>query len=148
MAKVPLPERGQPIDVAYIYQLGSAINTLSDQISTSMYNYTSVDTDAAGKVSIKTSEARVVAGIYKLDSFSTQQASSTKTFTYNWGTEFKYPPVVTATPVNRSSGGAGDQTSVIITSVTTTSVSGIVRFNVAGDNISVNVNLIIVGIPA
>lgn len=148
MAKVPLPERGQPLDVAYIYQLSSAINTLSDQVSSSTYNYTTVDTDAAGKISIKTSEARMIAGVYRLDSFSTQQASSTKTFTYQWGTEFKYPPVVTATPVNRSSGGAGDQTSVVITSVTTSSISGIVRFNVAGDNISVNINLIIVGVPA
>lgn len=148
MAKVPLPERGQPLDVAYIYQLSSAINSLSDQVDSSTYNYTSVDTDAAGKVSIKTSEARVIAGVFRLDSFSTQQASSTKTFTYNWGTEFKYAPVVTATPVNRTSGGAGDQTSVIVTSVTTTSVSGIVRFNSAGDNISVNIHMIIVGIPA
>ena len=148
MAKVPVPERGQPIDVSYLSQLSSAINDLSDKVSSSTYNYTSIDTDAAGKQNIKTSESRVIGGIFRLDSFSTQQATSTQTFTYNWGTEFKYPPIVSATPVNRVSGGAGDQTSVVITSVTTSSVSGIVRFNVAGNNISVNIHLIMIGVPA
>jgi hypothetical protein len=33
MAKVPLPERGQPIDVTYIYELTKAVNDLSAQVS-------------------------------------------------------------------------------------------------------------------
>lgn len=148
MAKIPLPERGQPIDVAYLYQMASAVNTLSDKVSDTIYNYTSVDTPAAGKQNIKTSQSRIVAGVYRLDSFSEQQATSTKTFTYSWTTEFKYPPVVSATPVNRISGGAGDQTSVVITQVTTSSVSGIVRFNASGNNISVDIHLLMIGIPA
>ena len=31
MAKVPLPERGQPLDVTYIYQLADTLNDLSTQ---------------------------------------------------------------------------------------------------------------------
>jgi len=32
MAKIPLPELGQPLDVSYIYQLANAINELSLQV--------------------------------------------------------------------------------------------------------------------
>jgi hypothetical protein len=148
MAIVPLPERGQPIDVAYLYELASAINTLSSRISDSDYRYTSVDTPAAGTINIKTADASIVAGIASIPSFSETQATSTKPFTYNWGNnKFKYPPVVNATPVNRTSGGAGDQTSVVITQVTASGISGIVRFNASGSNISVDVHILAVGIP-
>ncbi len=44
MAKVPLPERGQPLDVTYIYQLADALNDVSTQVSSATYNYTTVDT--------------------------------------------------------------------------------------------------------
>ena len=62
MAKVPLPERGQPLDVTYVYQLANAINDLSTQVSSATYNYTTVETISAGKQSIKTSEARMIGG--------------------------------------------------------------------------------------
>jgi hypothetical protein len=59
MAKIPLPERGQPLDVTYIYQLAETINDLSTQISSATYKTTSIDTISAGKQNIKTSEARL-----------------------------------------------------------------------------------------
>ena len=62
MAKVPLPERGQPLDVTYIYQLADTINDLSTQVSSATSNYTTVDTVSAGKQSVKTSEARMIGG--------------------------------------------------------------------------------------
>jgi hypothetical protein len=49
MAKVPLPERGQPLDLTYIYQLVDTVNDLSTQVSSATYNYTTVDTISAGK---------------------------------------------------------------------------------------------------
>ena len=58
MAKVPLPERGQPLDVTYIYQLVEAVNDLSTSISDATYNYTDVDVVGAEKRSIKTSYNR------------------------------------------------------------------------------------------
>ena len=39
MAKIPLPQRGQPLDVTYIYQLTNAINDLSNQFSSVSSNY-------------------------------------------------------------------------------------------------------------
>ena len=44
MAKIPLPERGQPLDVSYVYQLANAINELSTQVSPATYKYVTVDT--------------------------------------------------------------------------------------------------------
>lgn len=146
MAKVPLPERGQPVDVTYMYQLASAVNQLSDQVSTATYNYTTVDTLSAGKQNIKTSEARVIAGTVTVTNNSTVTASTTKPFTYAFQGDFKYAPIVTASIINVGKTTAGEDVSVIITDVTRSSVSGLVRFNASG-NVSTNVNLIIVGIP-
>jgi hypothetical protein len=146
MAKVPLPERGQPLDVTYVYQLANAINDLSTQVSSATYNYTTVDTVSAGKQSIKTSEARVIAGYVEVANNSTVTASSDKTFSYDFPSDFKYQPIATATAVNIGNTPAGQNVSVILKTVTTSRVEGIVRFNASGD-LSLAVNLIIIGIP-
>lgn len=146
MAKVPLPERGQPIDVAYLYQLSNAINQLSDQVSSSTYNYTTVDTGSAGKQNVKTSEVRFVGGIKSVATNRTVDATEVIPFTYNFDVNFQYSPVVTATPVNVGLTPAGENVTVVITSVDKSSVSGIVRFNAVG-TLSISVNIIAIGIP-
>jgi hypothetical protein len=146
MAKVPLPERGQPLDVSYLYQLTNALNQLSDQVSTATYNYTTIDTVSAGKQNIKTSEARMIGGSVTVASNSTVTASTTKTFSYTFPSDYKYTPIVTASPINTGKTSAGENVSVVLTDITRSSVNGLVRFNASGD-VSVIVNLIIIGIP-
>jgi hypothetical protein len=146
MAKVPLPERGQPLDVTYIYQLADTVNQLSTQVSSATYNYTTIDTINAGKQNIKTSEARFVGGIYVVANNSTVTAGTEKTFTIPFGTDFKFAPIVSATPVNLTGTPAGQNVTVVVTSVSTGEVSGIVRFNASG-NVSVSVHMIAIGIP-
>ena len=146
MAKVPLPERGQPLDVSYLYQLTNALNLLSDQVSTATYNYTTIDTVSAGKQNIKTSEARMIGGSITVASNSTVTASTTKTFSYTFPSDYKYTPIVTASPINTGKTSAGENVSVVLTDITRSSVNGLVRFNASGD-VSVIVNLIIIGIP-
>ena len=143
MANVPTPERGQPLDVAYLYTLASAINDINN---TAIYNYTTVDTVSAGKQNIKTSEARIVAGYYTVASNSTVTASQTKAFTYAFPNDYKYAPVVTASPVNVGKTSAGENVSVVLTDITRSGVTGLVKFNTSG-NVSIVVNLIVVGIP-
>ena len=58
MSKIPLPDRGQPLDVTYIYQIANAINDLSNSISSATDSYTSIQTLDAGIQSIKTSQAK------------------------------------------------------------------------------------------
>jgi hypothetical protein len=146
MAKVPLPERGQPLDVAYLYQITNALNQVSDQISTATYNYTTIDTVSAGKQNIKTSEARVIGGYINVANNSTVTASTTKTFTYAFPSDFKYTPIVTASVINSGKTSAGENVSVVLTDVTRSSVSGLVRFNASGD-VSTIVNIIVIGVP-
>lgn len=146
MAKVPLPERGQPLDVTYIYQLADTINDIATQVSSATYNYTTIDTTTAGKQSIKTSDARIVGGIFLVAPNSIVNAGNEKTFTVPLGQDFKFPPVVSATPVNISGTPAGQNVTVVVTRVSNSEVSGIVRFNSSGE-VSVSVHVIAIGIP-
>lgn len=146
MAKVPLPERGQPLDVPYIYKLVDTVNQLSTEVSSATYNYTTIDTVSAGKQNVKTSEVRMIGGYVEVANNSTVTAASEKSFAYDFPTDFKFSPIATATPVNIGNTPAGQNVSVILKTVTTSRVEGVVRFGASGD-LSLVVNLIIIGIP-
>jgi hypothetical protein len=145
MAKVPLPERGQPLDVTYLYQLVEAVNDLSTQVASKVTNNTIIDSGSAGKKEVKTSNARIVGGLVEIANDSTFSAGNEKTFTYDFK-DFKYPPIVSATPVNTGKTPAGQNVSVILKNITETRVEGVVRFGASG-NLSLSVHLIIIGIP-
>jgi hypothetical protein len=146
MAKVPLPERGQPLDVTYIYQLAETINTVATQVSSATYNYTTVDTVSGTKQNIKTSDARFIGGYVEVANNSTVNAGNEKTFSYDFPSDFKYTPIVTATAVNIGNTPAGQNVTVILKNVTTSRVEGVVRFGASGD-LSLAVNLIVLGVP-
>jgi len=146
MAILPVPERGQPLDVTYIYQIVKAINDLSTQVSPSTYKYVTVDTPNAGKQSVKASEARVIGGYVQVTTSTTQTAGSSQPFAYDFPSEFKFAPVVTATPVNVGNTDAGKDVTVTLKSVSTSKVEGTVKFNSGGDT-SIGINLVIIGIP-
>ena len=146
MAKIPLPERGQPLDVPYIYKLVDTVNQLSTEVSSATFNYATIDTRTAGKQNAKTSETRIVGGyVPVVATLSTVSASTEKTFFLEF-TDFKFAPIVSATLENIGGTPAGKNVNVILTSVTTSRVDGFVRFGESG-NLAVAVNLIIVGIP-
>jgi hypothetical protein len=146
MAKIPLPERGQPLDLTYINSLADAVNTLYNQVSVSTSNYASIDTTSQDKINLKTSEIGLVAGRVEVYNNATVTVAQEKDFSYNFTNNFKYAPIVTATPVNVGNTPAGKNVSVILKNVTTSRVEGVVRFGSAGD-LSLWVNLIIVGVP-
>lgn len=145
MAKVPLPDRGQPLDLSYIYQLAEAINNLSNQLSPVNAKYTTIKTETAGQQVVRTSDARIIGGY---EDITKSNASSTEEpFTHIFA-DFAYPPIVTATTYATGSAKtqAAKDTTVVITEVTTGRVDGIVKFNTPGEA-SVRVNLTIIGIP-
>lgn len=145
MAKIPLPERGQPVDLTYIGQIVKAVNELSTQVTTTNNKYVTIDTPTtAVKENVKTSDMRVI-GAYRDISNKTVIAGSQGTFSVSFSS-FKFPPVVTATLVNVSGTDAGRDASVVLTSVTASGVEGVVTFNTAG-SVSVGVNIIAIGIP-
>jgi hypothetical protein len=150
MAKIPLPERGQPIDVSYVYQLANAINQLADQVTTTGFNYTTIDVPGGvGKRNIRTSEARIIAATISVTSGSQENSGNTQTFTYPYNGNFQFTPVATATIANTggsSTSAAAENATVIITSIDANGLTGLVRFNTAG-RATTSVNLIIVGYP-
>ncbi len=145
MAKVPLPERGQPLDVTYIYQLVEAVNDLSTSISDATYNYTDVDIVGAEKKSLKTSDTKFVGKFKQIANNETVTAGQEKSYSISYS-NFKFPPIVTASVVNTSGTTAGTNTSVVISSITASQVDFIVKFGSSG-TASVGVNVIAIGVP-
>lgn len=148
MAIISYPQTGQPIDVSYISNIVAAVNQLSEEITPSSTKYVNVDTVTAGKQSVSISETKMIAGYVEVVSNTAVTAGSEKEFSYTFPADFKYEPIAVATPImiGGSSSDAGRNVSVVIKSISTSRVDGIIRFNANG-NASVGVNLIIVGIP-
>ena len=146
MAKIPLPELGQPIDVSYIYQIANAVNEVAVQVSPAIYRYVTVDVQNGVQQNAKASETRFIGGYVDVVKSSNQSVGSQQPFTYNFPADFKFVPIVTASPVNIGGTEAGKNVSVVLKSITTSKVDGVVNFNSGGD-VSIGVNLIIIGIP-
>jgi len=146
MAQIPLPERGQPIDLSYIYQVADAVNNLATQVAPSTNKYVTIETPLDGKQSVLSSGVKMNAAYIEVYNNSSVLAGSEQPFSYTYPAEYKFAPVATATPVNVGGTTAGKEITVILKSVTTSRVDGIVKFNASGD-VTVGVNLIIIGIP-
>lgn len=142
---VPTPDRGQPIDVPYLYQLASAINSLSEKVQQSTENYTTIYSREAQKEDLKTANTKFFASFVDLPQKIKKNAGDTEKFQFSIS-GFKYPPIVTATPVNTGTSTASNDVTVVISNVTKDMINGFVRFNTAGE-VDVAVNVIAIGIP-
>ena len=148
MAKVPLPDRGQPLDVTYMYQLANAINDVADTVSTATGKYATINTRQIGKETFKIPDIRIYAGY--VDVATAEAVTATQVVdapNQDFGVSFKYPPIVVASIVNNNTQTAGNSATVIVSSVSTTSVSFRVRFDIAGEA-NVGINYIAIGVPA
>jgi hypothetical protein len=147
MAKIPLPERGQPLDVTYVYELAQAVNEMAKEVSPATYDYVTIKTPDTGPNNRKITEIRVIGALEKVGS-SGQSVSPGQEIPFGttFTGEFRFPPIVTATAINVGQTPAGSNVSVILNDPTTSGVTGFVRFNTTGV-VSLNVNLIIIGIP-
>lgn len=146
MAIIRVPERGIPLDVTYLYELANAINNISSEVSSATYNYTTVKTREASDQSIKTSEARIVAGYVDVVNNENILAGTTRSFSYDYPSDFKYAPIATATPINTGNTSVGNDVTIVLTSITTSRVEGQIKFASTG-TMSISINLMIIGIP-
>lgn len=146
MAKIPLPERGQPLDVTYVYELAQAVNDLSKEVSPATYDYVTVQTADNGPQNRKVTEVRVIGGLVKVASSQPVTPGEQLNFSHSFAGEFRFPPIVTATAINVGQTPAGANVTVVLNDPSTSGVSGFVKFNTSG-TASLNVNLIIIGIP-
>lgn len=146
MSRIPTPDRGQPIDVSYIYQIVDAVNDIAKQAASPTKKYTSVDT-SVGPQSFLTSESKIVGGeIPVYSSLTAVTAGATFPFSYSFNGEYKYPPIVTATPILIDGATSGQDVSIIINSITTSRIDGVVKFNTSG-SLAVKIHVIAVGVP-
>lgn len=145
MARLPTPDRGQPIDVPYLYQIVSAINAVSDLVDQSSTKQTTILTRDAQKQDLRTSDTKFFASYQDLYSEVEVRAGDTKEFSFTMD-GFKYAPIVTVTPINTGTSTASNDVLAVLTSVTASRIQGFVRFNSSG-KVSVSVNVIAIGVP-
>lgn len=145
MAAISLPEKGQPLDVNYIYEMASQINSLTNTLAIRQTSSSQVN-----KVTETTGNLRFFASTLLV---SEKNASSTQVIKmpdFNYSSAgFKTAPVVVATLVNYggvSGTDAGNSASLVLTSVGTTQALGDIRFSQSG-GINIGVNLIAIGVP-
>lgn len=147
MAILPPPDRGQPIDVPYIYNIVTKINDLAEQIEESSAKYTTIYTrELADPQNLRTSDTKFFATYVDLpQQLQVTTRGQKESFSASIS-GFKYPPIVTATPVNTGTSDAGNDAVVSISSVTTSRIDGFAIFNSTG-NVNVAVNIIAIGVP-
>lgn len=146
MANIPIPQQGQPIDYQYIYQIVETLNGLSTKVS-SKFSESKFDNGTV-KETHKLNDMTMVAGYAVVVTNTLINVNTEFPFTYDFNMNFKYPPIVTATPkITVNSNGAKDS-SAVISEVTTSRVTGFIAFNAAkSEKVSVGVNIIAIGIP-
>jgi hypothetical protein len=145
MAKIQIPQAGQPLDVSYISEMASALNDLQSLVSPNQSKYLTIDTSQSGTQTAMGKNSRFIGGYVEIKP-GTVTGGEGIPFTYSFSSaEFKYPPIVTATVVNKGNTVAGKDTYVILYPASTSKVDGVVKFDSTG-NVIVGVNLIIIGI--
>lgn len=138
MAAIPLPERGQPLDVNYIYDMVNQINSITNTIAIRSTSTSKVNTN-----SDTTSNLKFYAETKNL-STTNASGNATESFFFTYP-EFKFPPVVVVTVTNNSGSTAGDNVISTLRNVGTSRAEGIVRFNVSGA-VNLSINAIAIGI--
>lgn len=140
MGALSVPERGQPIDVDFLYTLTDQVNTLTNAITIKSTSSSQVNTNAVGTANLKfygETLALVATSV---------SGGQTEEFTVSFPTSYKYTPVVTTTVLNNSGSNAGNNVTLVLTNVTTSQAKGIVRYNETG-TVNLSINAIVVGIP-
>jgi hypothetical protein len=145
MASISLPEKGQPIDVNYIYEMASQINNITNTISVRSSSSSQVN-----KVIETTGNLRFFAATLPV---SAKTASSNEVIDmpdFNYSSAgFNKTPVVVATVLNNggvSGVDAGNSATVVLDSIGTSQATGVLRFGLSG-GLNISINLIAIGIP-
>lgn len=144
MSKLPMPQRGQPLDVKYISDIVGAVNEIYNNTSNTVNNNTTISSSFPTQT--KNSASIVNSAIWGFTEriSKTATAGDEASFTINYNC--KYTPIVVATPWNVTGTEAGKNASVYINTVTNTSATLVVKFTSNGVA-TVDVNVLVIGIP-
>lgn len=140
---IPLPQKGQPIDQNYIYQIADTINHINDQMATQM---STVDTDTNSTTNQITSTLIFSARQVPISSVDSSTSKTVTTTTTDLRAVFKFPPIVTITPY-ATDGALDKDITIVIQNVTTTSVTFMARFSSTSGRKNIVANILAIGIP-
>lgn len=145
MANLPLPQRGQPIDFNYVYQIVKAVNDISTQIVNQSKNiniYT-----PSGPQNVDLAHVGIDAAYFQVSATS-ESIDAPVNGSYTFKTSFKVPPVVTITPYAQTHAAVNYDAIVVITDITQTEVKFKVTFPNASKKTkgSISVQLTAIGI--
>lgn len=147
MARIPLPERGQPLDLSYIYLMAQAINDLAGEGSALTQNNNFImQGQVGGSKSSKLLKSQTV-GAYTTISATSVKSGDEYTSTITFTQPFSSPPIVTATVVNTSDTKSGTDVTLTIKNITATDVTVSAKFGTSGVS-TIGVNIIAVGLPS
>jgi hypothetical protein len=141
--KIPLPERGQPVDLNYLYQIASSINDLNTRIA-SADTTSVVDNGIQLPENITTSNLRFYANTTNIAKPNVS-AGTSDTWSVTFNSDFLYTPIAVATIRNNTSSTAGNNIILVIKNITTGRVDGNIRYNAQG-SIDININVIAIGV--
>jgi hypothetical protein len=146
MARLPLPNRAQPLDVNYIYQIANELNALSEEGSALAQgnNFLFSGRDEPPRSS-KIYGAQIFAAVKKATK-EVVNASETESITFDFQPGFAYPPVVQATIENSGRTITPVGATVNIQSVSTSSAVAVISFARSGA-FTANIHLTAIGLP-
>lgn len=147
--KIPLPQRGQPIDIDYIYQIVSQLNTVSSVVSSNTTVLSTVDNGVSGRKENTTNNLRFYAATKNVRKASVT-ANTTDPFFFELNPAFIQIPIVTLTIVNNNKSSAGNSVTAVITNVSTARVDGAVFYPTGSSSgaVDININMIAVGVTS
>lgn len=149
MTTLPTPANGAAIDVNYISQIVTEINNLTTELGNvgRQSRIISSASDKVPKLKIPTTQLSFVAGRKAVSSDANTATNDIIKTTFFFGQNFKYPPLVVATP-EISEKGIKNSTlgvSIVVTEVRENSVDLAVIFNSSASKLTINVNVLAIG---
>lgn len=146
MPQISPPEKGQPLDIDYLYEIVSSINDINNQLSPSNSNSVSkiAGVDSTRPDSIKTSSVKMFAIEVPV---ATGKVSSGGIIVrpVQFPSNFLYKPIVTVTPIIKNFRNQSKNCIVTIENVTTSGFDIIFTFTANADNVAVDAHVIAIG---
>jgi hypothetical protein len=145
MSKLPLPQRGQPLDVSYINSIVTELNDVVSQTLPTSSNVTRIKySPNLTEEKTSTLRANIYGVVHSVATGATVTAGEERPFDITY--EYKYPPIVVATPWNQGGTDAGKNVSVYINNVTAAKATLVAKFATSGVA-TVDISILIIGIP-
>jgi len=140
MGILSTPNRGQPLDVDYIASIATQVNQLTTLVGDRSSSFSTIN-----DVSLKTSDIKFFAKTVNIFASTNKTDGDVVDYTVSFP-PFNGNPIITATIVSGPSSTIGDDATVVIKNISTSSCTFRVTFNTGG-NLDIFVNILAIGFP-